>query len=75
MGDTNLPNIDWKSNAIIGHQNLHSLNKHFLDFLADYCFTLVTFPTRQKPDLVFVCQPILGISDHDFMKVHSDDES
>ena len=75
-GDTNLPDINWSSNAIIGHQYPKQINESFLETF-DHCGfeQVVSFPTRKnntldivatnRPTFVNKYIPHPGLSDHD----------
>ena len=59
-GDFNLPDINWKTNEIVGNQYPYQLNLLFLDMAQDLCFDqLVDKPTRGKSilDLIFTYRP------------------
>ena len=75
-GDINLPNINWDLNSVVSSTFPLSLTKLFLDLLQEYGFTqIVDFPTRghnildihatNRPSLIFSCNPVLGIGDHE----------
>ena len=75
-GNTNLPNIDWINNSVIGYNYPSSFCNLILDTFNDTGFTqMVTFPTRKsntldifatnKPGLVVKCTPIPGIGDYE----------
>ena len=82
-GDLNLPNIDWNSYSISGHNYPLQLCERFIDILLDHSLSqLVSFPTRKentldifvtnRPSLVTKCLPIPGISDHEAILLVSD---
>ena len=75
-GDLNLPDIDWSTNSIAGHQYPKALNESFINMMEDTSMEqLVDFPTRKKnildilltnnPSLVSNLKDVPGISDHD----------
>ena len=75
-GDTNLPDIDWTNNAIVGHQYAKPINESFLETFDQCCLEqIVMFPTRlentldivttNRPTFVNNCIPHPGLSDHD----------
>ena len=75
-GDFNLPDIDWPTDQIIGHQYPLRLNDSFLQVLARTGLEqIVHFPTRldntldlvltNRPSLVNRCEGLPGIGDHD----------
>ena len=79
-GDANLPDIDWKSSTVTGHNYLLSINNAFIDLMYDLgSEQIVDFPTRSsntldifvtnRPTLVNKCIPIPGLSDHDIVMV------
>ena len=81
-GDANLPDIDWSTDTIKGHQYPIPINQQFLDTFNDIGVEqVVDFPTRNnnlldifctnRPSLVDRCSPIPGISDHDIVLVDS----
>ena len=48
-GDTNLPDIDWTNDAIIGHQYTIQINETFLETFDQYYLEqIVSFPKRSK---------------------------
>ena len=48
-GDTNLPDIDWTNDAIIGHQYVIQINETFLETFDQYYLEqIVSFPKRSK---------------------------
>ena len=76
VGDFNLPDIDWPTDQIIGHQYPLRLNDSFLQVLARTGLEqIVHFPTRldntldlvltNRPSLVNRCEGLPGIGDHD----------
>jgi hypothetical protein len=82
-GDANLPDIDWSTDNIRGHQYSIPINQTFIDTFNDIgSEQIVNFPTRNdntldifctnRPTLVERCSPIPGISDHDIVTVDSD---
>ena len=75
-GDFNLPDIDWSSKNIIGHQYSKKLNEEFLDIFDSVKLTqIVEFTTRKKatldllltnrPGLIKNIEPTSGFGDHD----------
>ena len=79
-GDFNLPDIDWKSLAVTGHQYPSRVNKTFLEVIANNNLEqIVDFPTRKDNTLDLVltthpsfkarCKPMpsIGSSDHDIV--------
>ena len=77
-GDTNLPDIDWKTDTITGHSYPVSINQTYIDtFNHIGCEQIVNFPTRinnildvfctNGPSLIDRCTPIPGLSDHDIV--------
>jgi hypothetical protein len=51
-GDINLPDICWKTQSSIGHQNTLRINSTFLDLAQDNILEqVVTFPTRKEHTL------------------------
>ena len=82
-GDLNLPDINWDSMTIEGHQYPKCLNERFLEFLQNCGLQqIVTFPTRgdnkldlfltNRPSLVNKCAPLPGIGDHEIVYTESD---
>ena len=82
LGDFNLPDVDWQTRTVEGHQYLKTINESFLDL----CFNnqldqIVTEPTRGENilDLVFTNRPSLinkckirpVLSDHDAVYIES----
>ena len=68
-GDTNLPDIDWKTDTITGHIYPVSINQTYIDtFNHIGCEQIVNFPTRinnildvfctNRPSLIDRCTPI-----------------
>ena len=77
-GDTNIPDIDWKTDTITGHNYPVLINQAYIDtFNQIGCEQMVNFPTRfnnildvfctNRPSLVDRCAPIPGLSDHDIV--------
>ncbi|XP_072043470.1 uncharacterized protein [Amphiura filiformis] len=79
-GDANLPDIDWPTDQVIGHQYPKALNESFLriQLIARVGLEqLVDFPTRldsildivvtNRPSLVNRCEGLPGVSDHDIV--------
>ena len=79
-GDLNLPDIDWKTQSIVGNSNPVFINQRFLDCV-HHCGLeqKVDFPTRQaatldlfltnRPTLVDKCSAAPGIADHDMVQI------
>ena len=79
-GDFNLPDIDWSTQSIVGHQYPKKMNQSFLDTIAANSLEQqVDFPTRKNSTLDLLltthssfkirCKPILAIgnADHDIV--------
>ena len=77
-GDFNLPDIDWQTESIVGHNYSVAINNQFISTFNDLGLTqVVTFPTRQlntldlfltnRPALVSKCVPLPGVSDHEMV--------
>ena len=75
-GDFNLPDIDWSTKNIAGHQYTRKLNDDFLEAFDTASLTqVVDFTTRKKatldlfltnrPGLIKNCEPTPGFGDHD----------
>ena len=82
-GDFNLPDIDWKTFAIVGHQYPRAISENFISTMtATGLDQVVNFPTRldntldlfltNRPSCINKCQPIPGISDHEIVFVDTD---
>ncbi len=82
-GDFNLPDINWASMSIIGHQYTTAVNNCFISTFNDLGLTQsVDFPTREentldlfvtnRPSLVTKCMPLPGVSDHEMVLTLSD---
>ncbi|XP_072033236.1 uncharacterized protein [Amphiura filiformis] len=82
-GDFNLPDINWATEAIIGHQYTIAINNCFLSTFHDLGLSqIVDFPTRinstldlfltNRPSLVSKCIPLPGVSDHEMVLTISD---
>jgi hypothetical protein len=82
-GDLNLPDIDWATDAITGHQYSLAINNCFLTPFHDFRLSqIVNFPTRldntldlfltNRPSLVSKCSPLPGVSDHEMVLSISD---
>ena len=82
-GDFNLPDIDWATDSIVGHQYPLAINNTFISTFQDLGLTqIVDFPTRidrtldlflsNRPSLVSKCSPLPGVSDHEMVLVVSD---
>ena len=81
-GDANLPDIEWETMSITGHQNPVPVNSQFMNTVMDVASEqIVDFPTRgenlldifitNRPSLLNKCTPIPGLSDHDIVLVDS----
>ena len=81
-GDFNLPDIDWKTHEIVGHQYLKDINSHFLEMSQDLGLSqIVEFPTRgttildlfftNNPDFVKTCSLLAGLGDHDVVQIQT----
>ena len=79
-GDSNLPDINWKTDNIEGHQYPISISQDFIDLFRDIgCQQVIDFPTRQsntldifatnRPSLVSKCLGLPGLSDHDVILI------
>ena len=77
-GDINLPDIDWATDQVTGHQYPKALNESFLQLLARTGMEqLVDFLTRgdntldiiitNRPSLINRCEGMPGLSDHDIV--------
>ena len=75
-GDFNLPDINWETLSICGHQYLKSINEIFLDLFQDLGLSQsVLEPTRENsildilltnnPNLIKSTKIISGVADHD----------
>jgi hypothetical protein len=82
-GDANLPDINWKTNTVAGHNYPVTINKLFLDTVLDFSLEqIVQFPTRNENILdVFItnrqsliqrCNPVPGVSNHDGVFVQAE---
>ena len=82
-GDFNLPDIDWKTFSIVGHQYPRVINESIITTMTEAGLDqVVTFPTRldntldlfltNRPSCINKCQPIPGISDHEIVYIDSD---
>jgi len=74
-GDINLPDIEWATDEIVGHQYSAALNEKFLEMKARTGLEqIIDFPTRgnntldviltNRPSLINCCEPMPGLSDH-----------
>jgi len=74
--DANLPDINWKTNSVAGHNYPVTISKLFLDTVLDLSSEqIVKFPTKNenildlfitnRPSLIQRCNPVPGVSDHD----------
>ncbi|XP_072042006.1 uncharacterized protein [Amphiura filiformis] len=81
-GDLNLPDINWTTLTIDGHQYPLSLNQRFLDLHSDIGLEqMVLFPTRRdntldlfstnRPSLVSRCTALPALGDHELVFVES----
>ena len=81
-GDFNLPDIDWDSNTITGHQYSLAVNQLFLDLFSDLGLTqTVKEPTREdnildlfltnNNNLIKSSSVVSGTSDHHAVVVES----
>jgi len=81
-GDLNLPDINWRSEAVIGNRNASAINAKFLEMIRDCNLEqMVDYPTRldvtldlfltNGPTLINRSQPLPGISDHDDVLIDS----
>ena len=81
-GDFNLPDIDWKTQRITGHQYPMTINNMFLDKIQDLALTQTNeIPTRgnnildlfftNRPSLIKNSTTIPGLSDHDIVLIDS----
>ena len=81
-GDFNLPDINWQSNTVEGHQNSTRVNNMILDLAESYDMQqMVSRPTRKDGilDIFFTNRPTLttrsttlpGLRDHDIVFVES----
>ena len=81
-GDVNLPDIDWKTHAIKGHNYQISINQCFLNTIYDTgSDKIVRFPTRGEnildvfltncPSLIEKCKAVPGVSNHDIVFVEA----
>ena len=79
-GDVNLPDIDWETHTIKGHNYPNSINQRFLNTIYDTdSDQIVRFPTRgesildvfltNRPYLIEKCKTVPGVSDHDIVFV------
>ena len=82
-GDLNLPDIDWKTESIEGHQNSNAINSAFLSAFQELGLAqIVDFPTRlhntldlfltNRPSMISKCTPLPGVSDHEMILTISD---
>ena len=81
-GDLNLPDIDWKSETVAGHQYASTISSTFIDKTRDLGLTQVVHkPTRNnkildifltnRPSLITKCTTLPGLSDHDIVITES----
>jgi hypothetical protein len=77
-GDANLPDIDWTTNQVVGHQYRKEISESHLNTLGRLGLEqIVDFPTRldntldvvitNRPSLVNHCVGMPGLSDHDIV--------
>ena len=82
-GDLNLPDIDWKTESIEGHQDSNAINTAFLSAFQELGLAqIVDFPTRlhntldlfltNRPSMISNCTPLPGVSDHEIILTISD---
>ena len=82
-GDLNLPDIDWKTESIEGHQHSNAINTAFLSAFQELGLAqIVDFPTRlhntldlfltNRPSMISNCTPLPGVSDHEIILTISD---
>ena len=82
VGDSNLPDINWKSDSIEGHNYPATINQDYLDLVSDIgSQQIIDFPTRQqnildifitnRPSLICKSTSLPGLSDHDVVCVDS----
>ena len=85
-GDLNLPDIDWKTESIEGHQDSNVINTAFLSAFQELGLAqIVDFPTRlhntldlfltNRPSMISNCTPLPGVSDHEMILTISDVQS
>ena len=83
MSIVNLPDINWQTEAIHGHQYNSAINSTYRSAFQDLCLSqIVDFPTRQqslldvfltnRPTLVRKCMSMPGLSDHDMVLTVAD---
>ncbi|KAL8593065.1 hypothetical protein ACOMHN_017991 [Nucella lapillus] len=81
-GDLNLPDIEWETQQVVGHQNPMRVNRDFLDKINDMGLVQTNDkPTRgenildifcsNRPDLVTRSTTLPGLSDHDILLTDS----
>ena len=81
--DLDLPDIDWKTESIEGHQNSNAINTAFLSAFQELGLAqIVDFPTRlhntldlfltNRPSMISNCTPLPGVSDHETILTISD---
>ena len=81
-GDVNLPDIDWETHTIKGHNYPISINQCFLNTIYDTgSDQIARFPTRgenildvfltNRPSLIEKCKAVPGVSDHDIVFVEA----
>ena len=79
-GDSNLPDINWKTDNIEGHQYPISISQDFIDLFRDMgSQQVIDLPTRlsntldifatNRPSLVSKCLALPGLSDHDIILI------
>ena len=85
-GDLNLPDIDWTTETIEGHQYSNAINTAFLSAFQQLGPSqVVDFPTRlhntldlfltNRPSMISKCTPLPGVSDHEMILTISDNQS
>ena len=81
-GDFNLPDIDWSTETILGHQYKRCINETFLDKINELGWKQINkTPTRgnnildlfitSNPGLITTNTIIPGVGDHDAIKINS----
>ena len=70
----NMPDIEWTTNSITKYQYLWQINESFLETFLCNLEQIVEFSIRgfnileivatNRPNLVNICEPIAGLSDH-----------
>ena len=81
--DLNLPDIDWTTETVEGHQYSNAINTAFLSAFQELGLSqIVDFPTRlhntldlfltNRPSMISKCTAIPGVSDHEMILTISD---